>query len=250
MNSIPRDNLSRDDDRLFDLLADDELDEERRGRLLGGLDDRPGGWRRCALAFLEAQSWKKEIGALGRKPESLVPATETAAAASRRRRRLGRGSAILGMAASLLLGIGLTSLVRDLERGGMLGPGGGGFGQQAGLMGGGGGSAAGVPGALGIVRLAPGGGGGAGQVGVLTRGPDGTIQMVALPVIDRQQLDEDWVRGLPVAIPPEVSRALEQSGHEVRSSRQLVPIAMPDGRRVVFPVDQLDVRYVGNGMYQ
>jgi len=49
------------DARLFDRLADGELDEAGRRALLSRLDDIPGGWRRCALAFLEAQAWRSEL---------------------------------------------------------------------------------------------------------------------------------------------------------------------------------------------
>ena len=38
-----------DEDRLFDLLVDGELDEARRRELLAKLDHTPGGWRSCAL---------------------------------------------------------------------------------------------------------------------------------------------------------------------------------------------------------
>ena len=46
------------DDSRFDRLVDGELSEEERRELLAGLDAEPGGWRRCALAFLESQCWK------------------------------------------------------------------------------------------------------------------------------------------------------------------------------------------------
>ncbi len=49
------------DDTRFDLLADDELNEDERRELLATLDDQPEGWRRCALAFLESQCWKKNV---------------------------------------------------------------------------------------------------------------------------------------------------------------------------------------------
>ena len=59
------DNLKPVDQAEFDLLVDGELDDERRRELLVRLDDESQGWRRCALTFLEAQSWKREFGALG-----------------------------------------------------------------------------------------------------------------------------------------------------------------------------------------
>src|SRR3954468_9995588 len=46
------------DDRLIDRLVDGELRDEERRELLLRLDAEPGGWRQCALAFLEAQSWR------------------------------------------------------------------------------------------------------------------------------------------------------------------------------------------------
>ena len=48
--------------RQFDLLVDGELSEADRRALLLQLEHEPDGWRRCALAFLEAQCWKAELG--------------------------------------------------------------------------------------------------------------------------------------------------------------------------------------------
>ena len=59
------DNMPLDDSR-FDRLVDGELSEAERRELLAGLDSEPGGWRRCALAFLEAQCWKQEFGAIAK----------------------------------------------------------------------------------------------------------------------------------------------------------------------------------------
>ncbi|MEI8375561.1 MAG: hypothetical protein WCJ35_22295 [Planctomycetota bacterium] len=46
----------------FDLLVDGELSEADRRALLVQLEHETDGWRRCALAFLEAQCWKAELG--------------------------------------------------------------------------------------------------------------------------------------------------------------------------------------------
>jgi hypothetical protein len=48
---------------LLDRLVDGELDEAARAALLRQLDGEPGGWKRCALAFLEAQAWRQAISA-------------------------------------------------------------------------------------------------------------------------------------------------------------------------------------------
>src|SRR5262245_13131211 len=48
-------------DSLLDRLVDGELDEETRATVLARLDTEPGGWRRYALAFLEAQAWREAV---------------------------------------------------------------------------------------------------------------------------------------------------------------------------------------------
>ena len=45
----------------FDRLVDGELTAEERRHLLASLDTRKNGWRQCALAFLEAQSWGQQF---------------------------------------------------------------------------------------------------------------------------------------------------------------------------------------------
>jgi hypothetical protein len=62
MNRIDPEMLA--DDARFDRLVDGELSPEEYRRMLASLDDEPGGWRRCAMAFLEAQAWGQELRGL------------------------------------------------------------------------------------------------------------------------------------------------------------------------------------------
>ena len=62
MNRIDQEFLA--DDARFDRLVDGELSPEEYRRMLASLDDEPGGWRRCAMAFLEAQAWGQEVRGL------------------------------------------------------------------------------------------------------------------------------------------------------------------------------------------
>ena len=55
MTENKHETLSDEDLFRLELLADGELDEESRRTLLSRLDRTSDGWRRCALAFLEAQ---------------------------------------------------------------------------------------------------------------------------------------------------------------------------------------------------
>src|SRR5579872_984072 len=51
------------DRRVLELLVDGELDEARRRELLSRLDGVAGGWKQCALAFLEAQALRAALRA-------------------------------------------------------------------------------------------------------------------------------------------------------------------------------------------
>lgn len=48
----------------LDRLMDGSLGEEARHRLLLKLDQEPDGWKQCALAFLEAQTFRDAMGPL------------------------------------------------------------------------------------------------------------------------------------------------------------------------------------------
>jgi len=50
-----------EEERLLDRLVDGELPERERRELLVRLEKVPDGWRRCALAFLEAQTWRQAL---------------------------------------------------------------------------------------------------------------------------------------------------------------------------------------------
>jgi hypothetical protein len=69
--------------------------------------------------------------------------------------------------------------------------------------------------------------------------------LVDLPAVERNRLDEEWLKRMPGPIPPEVLQALKRRGHEVQQRRDLVPLRLKDGRQLVVPIDQVDVQYVG-----
>src|SRR5574340_373427 len=99
MNPID-DRLAAGDDPRLDQLVDDELGETERRDLLVKLDAEPDGWRRCALAFLEAQAWRRTIASMVRRE----PAPQGAASkAVQRSAGLRPGWTLLAMAASFLM---------------------------------------------------------------------------------------------------------------------------------------------------
>lgn len=243
------DNLPSLDDRQLDLLVDGELPEDQRRNLLATLDDVPGGWRRCALAFLEAQCWKEELASI---PHGLAPGRQTRSADRRRPSSAGRWRTVLAMAASFLVALGLGLLLRDVwhsPRERAPGPidvaGTGGTDAPApeperpqdaspdDLQG----PASGErPWQLVPVAL---------DGGTATGGSS-----IWLPAVERDHLDDAWPESLPAAIPPEVLEALRQRGHQIRQQRQLLPLRTQDGRRLVVPVNELEFRYRGPSHYQ
>jgi anti-sigma factor RsiW len=93
------------DDVLLDRLVDGELSGDERRRLLASLEDRPDGWRRCALAFLEAQSWRGEMRQMVR--EEATPTATLPLDRDRPRTSSSRAGAWLASAAALLVAFGV-----------------------------------------------------------------------------------------------------------------------------------------------
>jgi hypothetical protein len=82
----------------IDKLVDGELTETDRAALLCRLDAEPQAWRQCAMAFLEAQSWRASFQELS----TAVPV----------RRPRSRPALWLSRAALLLAAFGLGWMVR------------------------------------------------------------------------------------------------------------------------------------------
>jgi hypothetical protein len=254
------DRLSGDDDRRFDLLVDGELSESQRRELLEALDEEPGGWRRCALAFLEAQCWKQELGAdlLSADRSSAVSAARSGqdarapeTPASRQAWRFRRLGTLLAMAASFLLALYLgTQWQRMWYDRGAASTSGNSIAENRQS-----GSPAHRPSEsptlLAENKQPAGPSSGPWRTVTLSlpAGPEGQSRSIELPAVERQDIDEAWLQSLPPALPPDVIRALERTGYQFRQHRALVPLEMKDGRQLVVPIDQVEVHYVGNQAY-
>lgn len=96
------------DDPLIDRLVDGELGDAERRQLLLQLEHETDGWRRCALAFLEAQSWRatfRPLAASKPEPNLAVPATQSLTRKQPSQRPLARLAALAAsLAAAFLLG--------------------------------------------------------------------------------------------------------------------------------------------------
>jgi hypothetical protein len=229
---------SAEDLSWLDKLVDGELSDQQRRELLLQLENHPDGWRRCALSFLEAQAWKRSLGAMA----SVAPAKESRPQPARARSWWsGPWGSVLAAAASFMIAFGLGLAWR-------------GHAMQTELASSDSPAAPStttVPGRptpeFGFASDKP-------QWGTMTvnldRNNDGSTERVELPIVGGPGIDERWLQNQPDPIPSPLRQMLERRGHQIRQQRQYVPFDLGDGRRVIVPVDEVDVRYEGNRQFQ
>lgn len=237
------------DDQRFDRLVDGELSPDEYNDLLRSLDQRPDGWRRCALAFLEAQTLRQELGQpVGESQVSSRAATPSAGG----KKHVRRWPGLLAVAASFLVAFGLGLMFRA-----------GWSGTRS--------DTEGSPIAKDDTRPeapaqspardaeiaempmpeSPLPGRHRGSVRLVVDRPDGSgSQEFEAPLYDwspeyERMLTEDRFR-----IPPGVRRVLQRMGREVRWDQQVLPFETEDGQRVLVPFGQLEITPVGGQHYQ
>jgi len=275
-------NINTPPDGQFDRLVDGELSPKEYRRLLQDLESQPNGWRRCAEAFLEAQAWRQELGALSARPHAVDPpslvappsqdigrqplASKPITSAPRPALPLG---GVLAVAASFVIAFALgAAVVRMLPRATPTIP-------APELVETSSPSdsdptpaspAIGDPGAEALVvqpershynavaspdwsgmqvQTTP-----VSMTGVQPRG-DLTLQIdddrqVQLPVYNLHDVDQQWLAQPPRGIGAEEQHLLEQAGHRVVRHRRLAPIALPDGSYVLVPVEELEISPAAN----
>src|SRR5438552_121834 len=88
-------------------LVDGELSPEEYGALLASLEEQPGAWRQCALAFLESQVLRQELGQMRRSLD--VPQNEPvrSGVAPKKNNVWEKVQVLLALAASFLIAFSL-----------------------------------------------------------------------------------------------------------------------------------------------
>jgi hypothetical protein len=233
------------DPRLLDLLVDGELDDVRRAELLRQCEDSPALWRQCALTFLEAQAWRRDLHVAANESRPDASRLEDSLPIKQQRFRRWRVRGLLAATVACAFFAGWVSrpspqapqiadriaTAPDKTESQSAAP-------------------PSIPNiaespapaeSLATQKTEP----AAGRIsGVLTLTFDdhGQKRQLRLPIIDSAGVDvEKWLAQTPELNAAAV-QALERHGHKVESHRQLVGFNLKDGRRLVLPMDQVDVR--------
>jgi hypothetical protein len=243
----------RDDPvRVLDRLVDGELSPADRRMLLAALDDEPGGWRACALAFIEHQSWQRQIPTAA--AELAAPVVHAAGSADVANARRGRWGVYLAVAGGLLLsfalGMQLSPRSQPLEIAAQppvqptatepIDPPSGESNRRIP-----------APGDVAPQQVAETGTQQPWTTLTLASAdpehPDAQIQVRVLSDTSSQPHEEpsestsDWAEASTV--PSELLAQLEAAGWQVKRMQRLLPVDLSDGRRMVVPVEELDLSY-------
>ena len=235
MNGPMNSRLPGNDDTRFDRLVDGQLSAEEYRALVASLDDEPGGWRRCALAFLEAQVLGQELVAIRRDVTTTAPSLAASRSAKSPIATIA-WKHYLAMAASLLVALALGLALPPLWRWSAppdVGP-------PTQIVGRG--PAAlqppaepdGQPRAVASARL-------------VVSGPGGVTEAGELPIYELSGSSGDWLdqQALPLMLLDELARR----GHRVERQQQYVPVDLGDGRRAVIPVEAIQITPVSRRAY-
>ena len=230
-----------DEDSRFDRLVDGALSAAEYKVFLSSLEDEPGGWRRCAMAFLEAQAWGREFAAI-RRGEEDAPA-RAAAAELVEHHPAKRGfylpvSPLLAAAACVILAFGLGIVTHSNfyppdpmpTR----------FAGQNSWNG----NALDMAGKEELLPAED------AEIAAMKFVLDGAgNEEVVVPVIGGNNTGEQSLVETEPAIPDSVLRTLRSQGHDIQRKQEFSPIAMGDGRHVIFPVEEYRITPVSSRSY-
>jgi len=236
-------------DNQIDKLVDGELNDGEMRELLLALEAQPEGWRRCALAFVEAQTLRRDLAGIVNAPcEEQTPSSRGVVVAQGNSRRSQLST--LGwaaVAASLLIAFTAGNSVHGLWSDSLV--------AHVGKPG--------TPVAMTDNNPAPSNEPENNDADVPATSdevskPKATV-MVSLPSADgepEQSREVPIVEGNADQFKTLLSqqsevlseaelKTLETTGHEVEQQRAFYPIKLEDGRQALVPMDIVRVRYTG-----
>lgn len=235
------DESNSEDVAQFDRLVDGELSVTERQQLLASLDDRNlwhdgNGWRQCALAFLEAQSWSHQFKQLVAEPTNerataVLPQTATS------NFRTGRW---LAVAASLLVAFSLGWLTNSAPNSGQQDPQFATNPQQAAPEHGA------LPEALADGDVS------ADAVTLVVRDTSGRNQRLQLPLMEAGDLDDRFAEQFSAALPAKLRDSFRDRGFDLQRRRRFAPMFFEQNEELVpmvVPVDDTTIVPVSRPIY-
>jgi hypothetical protein len=262
------DEFRENESRVLDRLVDGELSQADRRELLVALEDEPGAWRRCALTFLEAQTWRWQLGRMAAGPlvaQAAVP-SRPPAAPWRGANRATLWGACLATAAGLLVAFALGTRFPTTGAVPLATGAGGEPAASAGASLPAEGSASPPP-ARSLAGEAtanqadqvPAASETAGNppatspwatltltaADTASPNPDDPDKQFKVRVRDAESASSDLEQLLASGrsnLPTALVHQLEREGWQVSRQRHLLPVDLSDGRRMVVPIEQVDLR--------
>jgi hypothetical protein len=229
----------------LDRLVDDELDEAARRHLLQQIE-ATNAWRQVAITFLEAQAIQRGLRELcftatARSETSNVNAVAQPTLSAplhgtlpNRRRYRVMFVAALTLLAAVATGSWIRSWLRLSPNTDVAS-----YSNQTGRL----------PTYIQVDKTNP----EADELPaslqlVVNDGQSDVPRVIDLPIESEPDLMDSWEPR--AALPDDLYQWLNASGHEVEEASSLVPVTLPNGRQVVFPVNQVRVNYRGPKWHQ
>ena len=236
---------------LIDRMIDGEMSPQHLRVCIERLDSAPDGWRRCALAFLEAQSWGEAFRNMDETPRdrSLVIAGSTKPPLAARAPMFPQGRARSALAAGIaILGFSLgwmghslnargkptvapveTALAKPVERV-IDGP------EMATTKMPWPGAITGLP----TDRIP--------TIREVARLRIGTSDQAAaeVPILTGPGIGGRWLMEQPPPVSDHDRAVWQRQGYQLEQRRRLVSVPLADGRRAAVPIDHVQVRYIGH----
>jgi hypothetical protein len=226
------------DDSVFDRLVDGELSPGERRQLLSSLDGEPDGWRRCALSFLEAQSWRDSLGQLVRASDEDFDTEKPLAAPNEAAAGKGMKQAMtwLAIAASLLVAFTLGTITRN------------------------GGGPIAVNNAENVGPLVadvvppprvmqPDAVNSPDAITLFVRDDTGQTRPLRVPLVDAGTLEKQLGLQFQSGVPADVRAQLQNRGFDVRSKQSYAPLWLENGQPMFVPFEDTKIVPVGRNVY-
>ena len=215
---------------LLDRLVDGELAVDKKRELLQTLDATPGGWRACALAFLESQALGEQFSALADEVQPSAPVSLAVSDA----KSSSSMTVWYAVAASALIAFGLGTFARDALMTS-------GVGSEAAQI-----AASGDPTPIETPNLQP-----PVHAAPLVD-PDesltfwvtddrGERRSLTAPLVDASELDNQMGLEFPTSVSPAVRQQWEGRGYRLLSRRRYAPLYLEGGQPVVVPVEDVQI---------